>query len=65
MKRAEVISLDVEFGKLKFVGDRTPESSPDTLAPAFAELAPFGEGAILSVITPAIVSGKGTPVGMK
>lgn len=46
MPRSTVISLGKAFDKLTFVGDRTPTSTEKEIGQAFAELAPFGEGAI-------------------
>ena len=46
MSTSKVISLAKEFQDLKFVGNRTPESTDEELEGAFAELAPFRDGAI-------------------
>ena len=46
MPKSKVISFAKGFAKLKFVGDRTPESTDEQLAGAFAELAPYRDGAI-------------------
>ena len=46
MSKAKVISFAEEFAKLKFVGDRTPESTDEQLDGAFAELVPFRDGGL-------------------
>ena len=46
MAKATVKSLDQEFGKLRFYGDRTPESTEEDLAGVFAELASYRDGGI-------------------
>lgn len=46
MSKSQVISFTEQFKTLKFVGDRTPESTGDQLEGAFAELAPYRDGAI-------------------
>ena len=48
MPKPMVISLDQEFSKLTFVGDRIPESTEKELDGAFTELASFRDGAIFS-----------------
>lgn len=46
MSKSRVQSLEKEFEKLTFVGNRTPESSGEDLDVAFAELAAYRNGAI-------------------
>ena len=46
MSNPKVITLAKEFQNLKFVGNRTPESTGEALKGAFAELALFRDGAI-------------------
>jgi mannose-6-phosphate isomerase-like protein (cupin superfamily) len=46
MSKSKIISFVNEFEKLKFVGDRTPESTDEQLEGAFAELASYRDGAI-------------------
>ena len=46
MSKAKVISLDDEFAGLRFVGDRTPESTEAQLEGAFAVLADYRDGGI-------------------
>ncbi|MEM7208854.1 MAG: cupin domain-containing protein [Pseudomonadota bacterium] len=46
MSKSRVISFAKEFNKLRFVANRTPESTDKQLAGAYAELAHYGNGAI-------------------
>jgi len=46
MSKSKVISLIEEFSKLTFIGDRTPASTDEQLAGAFAQLAPYRDGAV-------------------
>ncbi len=46
MSKSKVICFTEEFEKLKFVKDRTPESTGEQLEGAFAELAPYRDGAL-------------------
>ena len=46
MSKVKVITLSKEFAKLSFVGDRTPASTDEQLSGAFAQLAPYRDGAI-------------------
>ena len=46
MSKSKVISLPEALQKVEFVGNRTPESTDEQLAGAFAELAPYRDGAI-------------------
>ena len=46
MSKSKVISFADEFEKLRFVGNRTPESTPEQLEGAFAELASYRDGAV-------------------
>lgn len=58
MSRSRVISFTKELEKLKFVGDRRPESTDKQLEGAFAELAPYRDGAIyIGHCTPSAPSG--------
>ena len=46
MSKSAVINLAKEFTNLTFVGNRTPTSTDEQLARAFAQLAPYRDGAI-------------------
>ena len=46
MSKSKVISFANEFDKLRFVGNRTPESTSEQLDGAFAELASYRDGAV-------------------
>ena len=46
MSDSKVISLSEAYGKLRFVGDRRPDSSDAELAGAFAELSAYRDGAL-------------------
>ncbi|GJM17687.1 MAG: hypothetical protein DHS20C13_30140 [Thermodesulfobacteriota bacterium] len=46
MSKSKVITFSDEFEKLNFFSQRTPESTDEELEGAFAELAPFRDGAI-------------------
>jgi mannose-6-phosphate isomerase-like protein (cupin superfamily) len=46
MSKSAVINLAKEFTNLTFVGNRTPTSTDEQLAGAFAQLAPYRDGAV-------------------
>ncbi|MCB1754927.1 MAG: cupin domain-containing protein [Gammaproteobacteria bacterium] len=46
MSKSTVISFSREFAKLTFAGNRTPESTDEDLQDAFAQLAPYRDGAV-------------------
>lgn len=46
MSGLKVLSLNSEFDKLVFVGDRKPDSSSEAISKAFSELSDYRDGAI-------------------
>ncbi|MFK7965461.1 MAG: cupin domain-containing protein [Burkholderiaceae bacterium] len=49
MPKAAVISLDNEFSKIKFLENRTPETTDEQAQGAFARLSDYRDGAIFIV----------------